>query len=219
MKKYIYKITNLINQKAYIGQTTDYKRRFTEHKAKGYGWEDNKILYYAFDKYGINNFSFEVLEETENYDEREKYWIEYYNTMKPNGYNMIEGGSNPPVFRGEEHHLATHSLNEIQIIINLLKNTDIPTKQIAEMTNYNHSSINRINIGELWKQENIEYPIRKENTKSFKEERAENIINDLLNTKMTQKQIAQKYGVGRTTVTAINNGQNHKKEGLKYPLR
>ena len=36
---------------------------------------------------------------------------------------------------------------------------------------------------------------------------------------MTQKQIAQKYGVGRTTVTAINNGQNHKKEGLKYPLR
>ena len=61
MKKDIYKITNLINGKCYIGQTTDTKRRFSEHKAKGYGNERNKVLYYAFDKYGIENFSFEII--------------------------------------------------------------------------------------------------------------------------------------------------------------
>ena len=47
MEKYIYKITNQLNNKCYIGQTTDYKRRFQEHKNLGYGTEENKLLYYA----------------------------------------------------------------------------------------------------------------------------------------------------------------------------
>ena len=55
MKKDIYKITNLINGKCYIGQTTDARRRWQEHRAKGYNQEKNKILYYAFDKYGLNS--------------------------------------------------------------------------------------------------------------------------------------------------------------------
>ena len=206
MKKFIYKITNQINQKVYIGQTSDYKRRFVEHKAKGYGQEKNKLLYYAFDKYGIDNFSFEVIEETEDYNERENYWIKYYNALKPNGYNMTEGGENPPVVKREEHHLATHSEADIQVVINLLKDTDFSIEKIAKLTNYNPSSINRINTGKLWFDKNIDYPIRKNITKSYREERADNIINALLHTELTQKQIAEKYGVGRSTVTAINNG-------------
>ena len=63
MEKYIYKITNQLNNKCYIGQTTDYKRRFQEHKNLGYGVEENKLLYYAIKKYGIENFSFEVIED------------------------------------------------------------------------------------------------------------------------------------------------------------
>lgn len=73
MEKYIYKITNLINGKSYIGQTNDYKRRFREHREKNYEKSD-KLLYKAFDKYGIENFSFEVIEDkTSNYNDREKY--------------------------------------------------------------------------------------------------------------------------------------------------
>ena len=45
------------------------------------------------------------------------------------------------------------------------------------------------------------------------------IIDDLLNTNLTQKEIALKYNVGRTTITAINNGQNFKDNNLNYPLR
>ena len=40
----IYKITNKVNSKCYIGQTTDYKRRFQEHKNLGYGVEENKLF-------------------------------------------------------------------------------------------------------------------------------------------------------------------------------
>ena len=60
---------------------------------------------------------------------------------------------------------------------------------------------------------------KQEQTKINKAERANLIINDLLNTTLTQNQIASKYGVGRTTITAINNGQNFYDANLSYPLR
>ena len=65
----------------------------------------------------------------------------------------------------------------------------------------------------------LNYPIRKENTKIDRNKRAKMIINDLLNTDLTQKEIALKYNVSRTTVTAINNGQNFIDNNLNYPLR
>ena len=216
MKKFIYKITNNINGKVYIGQTNNPKRRFQEHKNKGYG--EAKILYYAFDKYGIENFSFETIEEVKNYNEREKYWIKYYDSFE-NGYNLTEGGENPPIKYGENHHLCSHSQEVVDLIYDLLKNTKMTVKEIAKSTGYNSSSINRINKGEIWKKENYNYPIRSEITKINRQQRAKNIINDLLNSTLTQKQIAEKYGVGRTTITAINNGQNFKQSNLSYPLR
>ena len=51
MKKCIYKITNLINGKMYIGQTNDFNRRKREHKNKMYG-NCSKVLYNAIEKYG-----------------------------------------------------------------------------------------------------------------------------------------------------------------------
>ena len=95
--KGIYKITNKINGKAYIGKSSDIEKRWQYH-LNNYtsNREYNKTLYRAFRKYGINNFSFEVLEElSDKYDEqsneREQYWIKYYNTFDF-GYNMTEGG-------------------------------------------------------------------------------------------------------------------------------
>ena len=219
MKKYIYKITNKFNGKCYIGQTTDYKRRFREHKSLGYGFEENKSLYNAFKKYGIENFSFEVIEDkTSNYNEREKYWIKYYDSYN-SGYNMTEGGENPPLNRRENSPFAKHSEEEVEEIKKLLKNTKIQYKDIAKMFNYDSCSIERINYGKLWHDENTAYPIRKETSRKFQKERALNIIDDLLNTTLTQKQIAEKYGCARTTVTAINNGKNNRQENLSYPLR
>ena len=220
MEKYIYKITNKINGKCYIGQTTDYNRRFREHKSLGYdSKEKDKALYLAFKKYGIENFDFEVIEDkTVNYNEREKYWIAYYNAYT-NGYNMTEGGDTPPLHIREKSPFATHSEEQVAEIKHLLKDTNIQYKDIAAMFNYDSSTIERINYGKLWRDDSTVYPIRKETSREYQTERALNIIYDLLNTDLSQKKIAEKYNCARTTVTAINQGVHYKQENLEYPLR
>lgn len=87
----IYKITKISNGKSYIGQSNNIKRRFKEHQTKG---SSSRIpLDIAIQKYGINAFTYEIIEECpiEKLNEREKYWIKYYNTID-NGYNCLEGG-------------------------------------------------------------------------------------------------------------------------------
>lgn len=221
MEKYIYKITNKINGKSYIGQTTDYQRRFREHRNKGYGEEPNKPLYNAFDKYGIDNFDFEIIEDlTENYNEREKYWIQYYNTLLPNGYNIEPGGEEPPLNIGENSPYAEHTKQQIEEIKDLLKNTDISFEELAKKYNYSVSSILKINNGKIWFNQNNIYPIRVDKrNKKYYSERALLIIDDLLNTTLTQKEIAKKYGVSRSCVTMINIGENNRQSDLTYPLR
>lgn len=93
----IYKITNKINNKVYIGQTTrPLKDRWNQHKSDIYKFDS--ALYLAMRKYGIENFSCEEIEKCadKNLDERETYWIKYYNsyinTTNSKGYNMTLGG-------------------------------------------------------------------------------------------------------------------------------
>jgi len=103
----IYKITNLINGKSYIGLSTHIEDRWQYHKTC-YNWEreKNKLLYKAIIKYGIENFNFEVLEEClpEELSDKEKYYIEKYDTYK-NGYNMTAGG--------EDHHGEGHPKHKL----------------------------------------------------------------------------------------------------------
>ena len=93
----IYKITNLINNKCYIGKTDNSERRWHDHQKLAFTEghkEYNKVLYQAFRKYGIENFTFEMIEILEDYSisgEREKYWIQHYNSYN-NGYNESIGG-------------------------------------------------------------------------------------------------------------------------------
>ena len=91
---YIYKIFNDINDNVYIGQTVQtINARFWQHKndaKKG----SMTSLHLAIMKYGEGHFFIEKIEECEisELDNREKYWIEYYNSYK-DGYNMTPGGS------------------------------------------------------------------------------------------------------------------------------
>lgn len=83
----IYKITNNITGDFYIGSSNNIKIRWNDHK-KHSKWlsRPGMKLYQAFIKYGLDNFLFEVLEETDNLKEREQYYIEQ---LKPiyNNYN------------------------------------------------------------------------------------------------------------------------------------
>ena len=90
---YVYQITNDINGKIYIGKTEEsIEKRWREH-CKDYKKErcKNRPLYRAMNKYGIEHFHIEQLEETDNASEREIYWIEQKQSFK-NGYNATMGG-------------------------------------------------------------------------------------------------------------------------------
>lgn len=92
---YIYKITNLINQKSYIGLThRTPELRWKEHIDITYGEKGRRHhLHNAILKYGLENFEFKILEEVseDELNNREKYWIKYYDTYD-NGYNETYGG-------------------------------------------------------------------------------------------------------------------------------
>ena len=91
---FIYKITNDINQKVYIGKTEQtIEERFKEH-CQEYKRErcEKRPLYAAMKKYGAEHFHVELVEETDNPEEREQYWIKFYNSYGSTGYNATMGG-------------------------------------------------------------------------------------------------------------------------------
>lgn len=101
MMGYIYIVTNDINNKVYIGQTSNtISERWQEHR----NTDDGTEFHNAIRKYGSQLFHVRQLEECpiEKLNEREIYYIDLYDSYK-NGYNMTPGGAGVP---GYEHTLA-----------------------------------------------------------------------------------------------------------------
>ena len=92
---YIYKITNLINGKIYVGKTlSTIQHRWKEHCAESKRDKNqNRPLYKAMNKYGIENFTIDLLEEVpeSEINNKEQYWIEFLGSFKY-GYNATLGG-------------------------------------------------------------------------------------------------------------------------------
>lgn len=162
----IYKITNLINNKCYIGQSTDITKRWSAEKRRAFNSDDdayNTLLSRAFRKYGIEAFKFEVLEECskEHLDEREKYFIAKFKSNNIDfGYNLTSGGQGAPNlnFKLTNQDVAT--------IKQLLKETNIPQKEIAIQFNVGEDTISMINTGRTRFSNEDNYPIR-ETKKSY----------------------------------------------------
>lgn len=97
----IYKIENLINNKKYIGKSINIEKRFKSHIQESFNKNKksyNHLIHQAIRKYGVENFSFITIEECddEKLNEREIYWISYYDCCildgGDKGYNMTRGG-------------------------------------------------------------------------------------------------------------------------------
>lgn len=118
----IYKITNKINHKVYIGQSQNIFKRWDEHRYSRNC--DERPLYRAFRKYGLENFIFEIIEicAIEELNEKEIFWIQYYDSYNK-GYNLTPGGdhsskiqrvvSEKEVFQIRSRRLSAESFSSV----------------------------------------------------------------------------------------------------------
>lgn len=205
----IYLIRNKINNKIYIGQSNNIHRRWLEHLRSGQpeiykqkNERDSKApIHLAMQKYGIENFSIEILEKTRKLDEREKYWIsKFQSTNSDIGYNILEGGQKQAPLKGEKHGQAKLTQKEVdKIKQELIANVKTLT-ELSKEYNISKSTLSMINQGKIWK-EKRKYPLRETNygSKGSKNPRAKFSekevmeIRTLYSQGKTLKDIPEKY--------------------------
>ena len=219
MEKAIYKITNLQNNKVYIGQTIHPDKRWWEHCQRARTHIDQYPIHLAIFKYEPDNFKMEILEWTEDFDEREKYWIKTLNTLAPNGYNVVEGGPSP-VLKGEAHPRNLVKDKDLPLIIQDLKENKLTDRAIAKKYNLTDKIIADINHGYSHVIEEEKYPIRiKKGSQKLTEEQADEIKNLLRTTKLSYQAIADIYHVTKGNIYQINKGMSFKRNKDTYPIR
>lgn len=145
---YIYKITNSINGKIYIGKTSQtIEERFKEHcRDSKRRLKEHRPLYFAMNKYGIENFSVEEIEQCEDSEaeEREIYWIDAYDSYRK-GYNATIGGDGKPcidrdlvikTYKEEQNQTKTAEKLGISMksVHDILIQNNIPIKSTAEVS-------------------------------------------------------------------------------------
>lgn len=112
-------------------------------------------LYLAFKKYGLENFSFEIIEECnpEELNKKEIFYIQYYNSYKF-GYNQNEGG------QGSTNLIIKLSTEDIDKIYDLLLNSSISQRKIAEQFQVGEDTISEINQGKSRIKKGYFFPLR-----------------------------------------------------------
>lgn len=182
---YIYKITNLVNNKIYIGQTIHtLKYRFNQHI------NQNKCtkLHNAIVKYGKENFIIEEIEKVPQslLDEREIYWIDFYASTDRNvGYNILKGGK-----------------------LGSLGKYKLTSEQIKEIVKLDSEKVSHIEIGKMFgiNRKTVTFILRRELDyipKRIKlEDRTdlEDIKNYLLDNNPTAKEVREKFGIGQNSL-------------------
>lgn len=221
VKKDIYVIKNDINNKVYVGQAINTKQRFQNH-CNPSSSKYNDLVSRAIQKYGKSHFWYEILEsQIENYDEREKYWISYYNCIRPNGYNISEGGNYPPLQKGTQHPESRLTDKQLNELIYDLQNTQLSYSQLSDKYDLNKTSIYEINNGKTYFNSEISYPIRtnKNLMGVLPDTQVLEIIELLKTTYLSYEEIGRQYGVEARTISRINRGIYHKQANETYPIR
>lgn len=225
----IYKITNKLNGQSYIGQSVNIAARWYHHKTAG-----ELAIGQAIQKYGVNNFIFEVIEECDvnTLNEREKYWILKLNTLTPNGYNIKLAEST----RGEDNGCALLSQKQVEQLRKIYDSKNYnSTKEIYETEGFNnileYSSFREVFTGlrwgwvmpEVFTDENKQYYDRCVNsTRRTNNQNGEQNTSAILTEKEVldirlmyvdheRKDIFKKYSqYGERLLTSIISGQNWK---------
>ena len=150
IKTGIYKYENKINHNIYIGQSTNIDKRFAQHLYDAtFRPEEGTGIDEAINKYGIDNFTFEIIEECDidDLDDKEIYWIDFYDSYH-NGYNRTKGGS---VLRGEDHPRAILTEEEVWLIREMYKQR-VPRRDVYKAFEY--TGISPRGFKKVWDCEN-----------------------------------------------------------------
>lgn len=208
----------------YVGQTVQLEVRHKKHiqydpfnlNTREYDYPLSR----GIRKYGEEEYELIILEDNllkEELNEREKYWIAFYDTYF-NGYNQSTGGSNPvkPIFTEDK----------IDLVIDMLRDESYSYQDIINKTGISMTHIYNINTGKRRKRDNLNYPIRESNTKGTKglklsPEECKEVHQLLKDTRLSIEEIAEMYSCEKTTISRINRGltKSYLLENWTYPIR
>lgn len=216
----IYKITNIKNNKVYIGSSKDIYGRWLQHKNDlNQNKHHNRYLQFSWNKYGEENFIFKIIELCNDEDlfVNEQKWYDYYNSGNNKyGYNLSKiarcpsyGASSETLKNGDQ--IITYE--QFQKIIYLLENTDISIPKIAKELNAPERTIYQIyfkeQYAELVKNKNF---IQRDNhgNSILTEDEVIKIINRLKNDEFNSD-IARDFSVSAGTIDDIRQHRTWKK--------
>lgn len=148
----IYKIENLLNHKCYVGQSIHIEQRWAEHCQPS----AKSVISSAIKKYGKENFSFQILEEcsVDELSEKEIYYINYYNCIVPNGYNIQD------YVEDRETTFTHYDKETFYQIISDIKENKLSLQAISEKYDICRRTVYRLNAGEVHKLPDETYPLR-----------------------------------------------------------
>ena len=136
---FIYEIINDVNNKRYIGKTEfDIYKRFSEHCNDAFRERnENRPLYRAMRKYGIEHFHIFLIEETDNPEEREAYWINAKKSFHY-GYNATLGGDGK---RFLDYDLIIKTYKEVQNLKETAKICNVSADSVRNILRLNNIKI------------------------------------------------------------------------------
>ncbi len=214
----IYIIQNLLNNKLYVGQTNNLKRRIKNHRCDTKTHKYNSLLHAAIRKYGWNNFKVIEIEQWEtlaDINEAEKFWIEFFRTNINKfgldyGYNLTEGGEGVP---GRKPSVKT---------IESLRQRSIGNNWGSKVV---HTDEFKAQIGKRYKGKKLSDEHKKKVSITRKEKGIakgsknpsaklnENIVAQIryeYSTGISSRALGRKYSVSKTTILRIVNNKNWK---------
>lgn len=207
----IYMYENKRNGKKYIGQSTNIQRRKEEHLKWPSPYSRFDIELQAI---GEDQFTFSILEEcsVDCLDERETYWIKYYDSVNT-GYNLTYGGQS---YRGESNPAAKLNDDDVRTIIDKLRDTQISIQELAREYNVHYNTISNINRCQTWTHlHNYNGNIRLSyqggltrgelnSTATITTDIAKSIINLIINSNQSLASIARQFNINDSIVYDIN---------------
>lgn len=200
----IYKLTNKINNKVYIGQTVrTLEERIAEHKRKRLS-----LISKAIKKYGIENFEIEIIDSADTMEllnEKEVDWINKFKCVVPYGYNQCEGGGNTKGFHHRDD--SKKKMSESKSILYIGEGNPFYGKTHSDEVKKRFSEQRKgRKLTDEWKRK-----ISESNTHKKK------VINlDTLEVFDTVRKAAEKYNLKDTHISRVCKGKRKRTGGFRW---